>query len=187
MGAGHGELTFEETDFHNCQGNKGPVPLAPQLPLVGSSLGLSYATWQLYTANQPLTKVSCSDGANGLITRWHYTDLQQMFPYVTALSGVSWNSAQCGKCYKLTDAASKASISVTVIDDVPAQPGYDMHFNIAHDAFQKLFGDAGIQAGHGELTFEETDFHNCQGNKGPVPLAPQLPLVGSSLGLSYAT
>merc|ERR1712118_391866 len=129
---------------------------------------LSYATWQPYTASQPLKNVACSDGANGLMTRWHYTDLSPMFPYVTAISGLSWNSPQCGKCFKLTNVASKNSISVTVIDSVPAIPGYDMHFNIAQPAFHALFGDAGVQAGHGELTFEETDFHNCQGNKGPA-------------------
>jgi len=169
--AGHGELTFEETDFHDCQGNKGTassVPEKPPTPLVSyaSPLASSYATWQPYTANEPLTKLACSDGANGLITRWKYTDLSQMFPYVTAISGLSWNSPQCGKCFKITDVASKASISVTVVDAVPAAPGYDMHFNIAQPAFHTLFGDAGIQAGHGELTFEETDFHNCQGNRG---------------------
>merc|ERR1719379_34847 len=128
--------------------------------------GIGYATWQPYTATLPLTKVACSDGANGLITRWHYSDLSPMFPYVTAISGLSWNSPQCGKCFKLTDVASKNSISVTVIDAVPAQPGYDMHFNIAQPAFHTLFGDAGVQAGHGELTFAEVDAKECQGNKG---------------------
>merc|ERR1711970_208429 len=110
-----------------------------------------------------------------------------MFPYVTAISGLSWNSPQCGLCYKLTDVASKNSISVTVVDSVPAQPGYDMHFNIAEDAFKKLFGDAGYQAGHGELTFEETDFHNCQGNKGTSIAKRPLVSYSAPLALSYAT
>merc|ERR1711985_42397 len=86
---------------------------------------------------------------------------------VTAISGLSWNSPKCGVCFKLTDVASKNSITVTVVDSVPAPPsGYDMHFNIAQPAFHTLFGDAGIQAGHGELTFEEVDANFCKGNKG---------------------
>lgn len=133
--------------------------------------GLGYGTWQPYAANQPLDKVVCSNGENGLITRWHYNDLSQMFPYVTAISDgtgrpLPWNSPECGKCMKLTDVQSKSSIFVTVVDAVPPTPGYDMHYNIAEDAFKKLFGDAGIQAGHGQLTFEEADFHNCPGNRG---------------------
>jgi len=171
--AGHGEFTYTEVPASECHGNKGPSSIDSLLSMVkrplisySSPLALSYATWQPYTANLPLTKVACSNGANGLITRWHYTELSPMFPYVTAINGLSWNSPQCGKCFKLTDVTSKNSISVTVIDAVPATPGYDMHFNIAQPAFHTLFGDAGIQAGHGELTFEETDFHNCQGNKG---------------------
>eukprot|EP00746_Dinoflagellata_sp_MGD_P125555 gnl/MRDRNA2_/MRDRNA2_60324_c0_seq1.p1 gnl/MRDRNA2_/MRDRNA2_60324_c0~~gnl/MRDRNA2_/MRDRNA2_60324_c0_seq1.p1 ORF type:complete len:248 (-),score=38.90 gnl/MRDRNA2_/MRDRNA2_60324_c0_seq1:352-993(-) len=154
-------------DGCDCRGNDALFQLPEKSSGSNASTSsLSYATWQPYTATLPLTKVACSDGANGLITRWHYSDLSAMFPNVAAISGLSWNSPQCGKCFKLSDAASKNSINVTIIDAVPAQPGYDMHFNIAQPAFHSLFGDAGIQAGHGELTFEEVDANFCKGNKG---------------------
>jgi len=168
---GHGSVTWEETDYHNCQGNKGPknpVVLPEVLPAYAAPL-VSYASWNPFYATQPLSKTACSDGANGLITRWGYKDLEQMFPYVTAISGLSWNSPKCGLCYKLTDVQSKKTISVTVIDSVPPPPGgYDMHFNLGHEAFKMLLGDAGEHDGHGSVTWEETDYHNCQGNKGPT-------------------
>lgn len=134
---------------------------------VGDAMG--YATYQPYTASQPLKQVACSDGANGLITRWGYQDLSPMFPYVAAISGIAWTSAKCGACYELTDVRSKKSVYLTVVDANPTPPpaGSSLHFNIAHEAFDTLFGDAGEHDGHGMATFVETDFHKCQGNKGP--------------------
>jgi len=38
----------------------------------------------MYTASDSLTTVSCSDGANGLITKFGYSNLSKMYPYVTA-------------------------------------------------------------------------------------------------------
>lgn len=57
-------------------------------------------TYHLYTKTDLLTTVSCSDGANGLMS-WGYTDLSMMFPYVTAWQPASWNSPQCGSCVKI--------------------------------------------------------------------------------------
>jgi hypothetical protein len=111
-------------------------------------LGTAYGTYHLYNSNDPITTVACSDGANGLETRWGYTDLSPMFPYVAAWDQISWNSPNCGTCILLN--TSTTSIFLTAIDSCGAPPGgYDTHLDIAQPAFVKLFGQAGIDEGHG--------------------------------------
>ena len=63
----------------------------------------AYCTYNLYKSNTPLTNVACSDEKTGLITRIHYTDLRQMFPFVTAWDRATWNSPNCGACIKVTN------------------------------------------------------------------------------------
>jgi hypothetical protein len=125
----------------------------------------AYSTWHPYTASDSLTSVACSDGANGLMTRWGYQTLEPMFPYVAAMAGATWNSPKCGTCVCLTDDAGAGSVCVTVIDACGArQEG--THFDIAESAFTELFGSAGIQAGHGFAQWQESDPSKCKGNKG---------------------
>merc|ERR1712061_702272 len=76
----------------------------------------AYGTYHIYDAKDSLTTVSCSDGTNGLMTRWGYQTLEPMFPYVSAMAGVTWNSPSCGTCVCLVDAAGHGSVCVTVID-----------------------------------------------------------------------
>jgi hypothetical protein len=125
----------------------------------------AYSTWHPYSAGDSLTSVSCSDGANGLMTRWGYQTLGPMFPYVAAMAGATWNSPKCGTCICLNDDAGAGSVCVTVIDACGAvQEG--THFDIAEAAFTELFGGAGIHAGHGFAQWQESDPSNCKGNKG---------------------
>merc|ERR1712228_219722 len=125
----------------------------------------AYSTWHPYSASDSLTSVSCSDGANGLMTRWGYQTLEPMFPYVAAMAGATWNSPKCGTCVCLNDDADAGSVCVTVIDACGAvQEG--THFDIAEAAFTELFGPAGIHAGHDFVQWQESDPSKCKGNKG---------------------
>ena len=84
-----------------------------------------------------------------------------MYPFAAGFKGVAgWNSENCGKCYKLTDADTGASIYVTAVD---ASPTYE--FNLSVNAFRALFGN-GIEAGTVVTNYEEADASNCKGNLG---------------------
>jgi len=148
-----------------------------QYPLLGLSLlllcaslahaGSGYCTYHNYNAGDSLTGVACSDGANGIMTKFKYTNLSPMFPYVTAFSGATWNSPNCGECVKLTDKVTGNTVFLTVIDQCGGPPGgFDAHFDIAPPAFDQLFGPAGKQAGHGGVTWSVAASSSCKGNKG---------------------
>ena len=68
----------------------------------------------MYSASTPLTDCSCSDGKNGLMTKFDYKDLSKMYPYVAAYNFAGWNSPNCGKCMKITH--NSKSIYITAID-----------------------------------------------------------------------
>ena len=68
-----------------------------------SAITVSYDTGY-DDAGRSLTAVSCSDGANGLITKYGWqTQGNIKSQYYGGYQGVAgWNSAQCGTCYSLT-------------------------------------------------------------------------------------
>ena len=120
----------------------------------------------VYTASESLTSLACSDGKNGLMTRWEYTDLSEMYPYVAAFSGVEgWNSENCGNCYQIIDVSTLNSIYVTAIDHA----GKDYEFNLAEEAFTEVFGVEGDHDGHGTAVWAQADANKCKGNKGKTP------------------
>ena len=128
----------------------------------------AFCTYHMYSKNTPLTQVACSDGVNGLITRFHYTDLRQMFPYVAAWDRASWNSPNCGSCIQVTNKANPSNrIFITAIDQCGKAPGgADAHFDISKEAFTELFGDAGIRDGHGFAVWKVVEGKKCKGNLG---------------------
>jgi len=129
--------------------------------------GTAYCTYHLYSAGQSLNTVSCSDGIHGLVTRWGYTNLDPMFPYVSAWDKIAWNSPSCGSCIRLRNVANNNMISITAIDQCgPPPPPAQSHFDISKEAFTILFGNDGINAGHGNATWELVSNTNCKGNKG---------------------
>eukprot|EP00121_Abeoforma_whisleri_P014675 Awhi_evm1s13535 len=115
-----------------------------------SSTDKAWVTYHFYKTDTLLTKVSCSDGTNGLITRWSYTDLSSMFPYVAAVSGHHWNSPKCGSCYKLEDFSTQNTVYVTAIDqcndpsEAHQDDGYNYHFDMAYPSFIELFDYQGF-------------------------------------------
>jgi len=79
--------------------------------------------------------VACSDGANGLASRYpKFRDIPG-FPYIGGAFDVTWGSPNCGKCWKLHNKKTNKSISLIAID--AAGTG----FNIAKEAFIKLGGN----------------------------------------------
>jgi len=102
---------------------------------------------------------------NGIMTNFKYSNLSPMFPYVTAFSGATWNSPNCGRCVRLTSGGR--TVHLTVIDQCgPAPGGYDAHFDIAPPAFRELFGDKGVTAGVQSADWQFVASSNCRGNRG---------------------
>ncbi|CAJ2504291.1 Uu.00g116850.m01.CDS01 [Anthostomella pinea] len=109
-------------------------------------------------ASRAMTVVSCSDGANGLITRYGWTTQGAIpkFPYIGAAEAVAgWNSAQCGTCWKLTYPTTGISINVLAIDHAAAG------FNIALDAMNALTNGQATQLGRVDMTAVQVDVSNC--------------------------
>merc|ERR1739845_160416 len=75
------------------------------------------------------------------------------------------------------------SVCVTVIDACGAR-AEGTHFDIAELAFTELFGEAGIQAGHGFAKWQESDPSKCKGNKGTSSDDSTSTTSGVTLGTS---
>jgi len=159
------------------------------IAVIPSAESAAFCTYHNYNAGDSLTTVACSDGKNGVMTKFGYNNLSPMFPYVTAFSGATWNSPNCGRCVQVTNRAKGNSVFLTVIDQCGPPPGgFDAHFDIAPPAFRELFGDAGVNAGvqHGDWAFVGT--HMCKGNKGgnptpnPVPVTNPVPVPNPPSG-----
>jgi hypothetical protein len=88
-----------------------------------------------------LNGVACSNGANGLVTNYPTFSSLPTYPFIGGAPGVTWNSPNCGGCWKLTSTTTGAWIIYTAIDSSSG-------FNIAEDAFVAINGG---QIGQGTL------------------------------------
>jgi Cerato-platanin len=79
-----------------------------------------------------MNSVACSNGANGLESRFPTFGSLPSFPYIGGAFDVVWNSTNCGGCWSLTNPTTGVMINLTAID--AAGSG----FNIAEEAFEKL-------------------------------------------------
>lgn len=120
----------------------------------------AYVTYHMYSSRTPLTSVACSDGANGLMTKYKVSTLARWFPNVGAASFAHWNSPECGSCYKLTHSNGK-TIFITVVDMCGTQRGYAAHFDISPAAFRQLGGAAGVAAGSFSVTYQKVAAGQC--------------------------
>ncbi|KAF4458705.1 rot1 precursor [Fusarium albosuccineum] len=103
-----------------------------------------------------LTTVACSDGKNGLITRygWKTQGSIPKFPYIGGAQAIAgWNSASCGTCWKLTYKGK--SINVLAIDHA------DAGFNISPTAMNALTGGQAIKLGRIDATATQVAVKNC--------------------------
>ena len=105
-------------------------------------------------ANASLNGVACSNGANGLITKGFTTFGSLPSPFIGGSQFVaSWNSTECGSCWKLTYQGK--TIHVIAVDTA------GVGFNIAKGAFNALADDAAQQLGSFEATVEAATGSAC--------------------------
>jgi hypothetical protein len=93
-------------------------------------------------ASGSLNGVACSNGANGLAARFPTFGNIPTFPFIGGAPNVTFDSPNCGGCWRLTSTATGASLIMTAIDSAGSG------FNIAQEAFVTLNGG---QIGQGTL------------------------------------
>ncbi|KAF8467140.1 Cerato-platanin-domain-containing protein [Russula ochroleuca] len=81
-----------------------------------------------------LNSVACSNGENGLVSKYPTFNKLPSFPFIGGAYDIVWNSPNCGGCWKITNEANNASIHLIGIDTAGAG------FNIAEAAFKRLNG-----------------------------------------------
>jgi hypothetical protein len=91
-------------------------------------------------AGGSLNSVACSNGVNGLVSKYPTFGNIPTYPLIGGAPGIAWNSPNCGGCWELTSARG-ASIIMTAVDSAAT-------FNIAEAAFKVLNGG---QVGQGVL------------------------------------
>lgn len=107
-------------------------------------------------SSRSLTAVACSDGKNGLITRygWQTQGNIPKFPYIGGAQAIAgWNSASCGTCWKLTYKGK--SINILAIDHTGAG------FNIALTAMNALTNNQAVKLGRVDATATQVAVSNC--------------------------
>jgi len=81
-----------------------------------------------------LNNVACSNGPNGLASRFPTFGDIPNFPFIGGAFDVVWNSPNCGGCWNITNPTTGVSIQITAIDTAGGG------FNIAQEAFEELNG-----------------------------------------------
>ncbi|KAF2477488.1 Asp f 13-like protein [Lindgomyces ingoldianus] len=107
--------------------------------------------------SRSLTAVSCSDGANGLMTRYHW-NTQGDIPTYPNIGGYQeikgWNSPMCGTCYSVT--YNSRTIYVLAIDHTASG------FNIGKQAMNTLTDGNADQFGRVDAAYTLVDISNCK-------------------------
>ena len=84
-----------------------------------------------------LNNVACSDGANGLVSKYPTLNKIPSYPFVGGAFDIAWNSPNCGGCWSITNPKNGASIYMTAVGSA----GHG--FNLGTEAFKILNG--GVQ------------------------------------------
>ncbi|KAI0172849.1 SnodProt1 [Hypoxylon sp. FL1284] len=106
-------------------------------------------------ASRSMTAVSCSDGVNGLTTRYGW-QTQGAIPaaYIGGADTIAgWNSASCGTCYELS--YNGKTINLYAIDHAASG------FNIALDAMNALTNGQAVALGRVDATSRQVDVSAC--------------------------
>lgn len=117
-----------------------PTFLLPLLLPLTSAVTLSYDNGYS-DRSRPLTAVSCSDGSNGLITRYGWKTQGEIprFPYIGGSSDIAgWNSPSCGQCYQVEYAKTGKKVFVLAIDHVA------QGLNVAQKAMDELTNNQAV-------------------------------------------
>ncbi|KAJ1566875.1 hypothetical protein HK405_008061 [Cladochytrium tenue] len=102
-------------------------------------------------AGLSLNSVSCSDGVNGLVSK--YPTLGDVPGYPAASPYVSWNSPNCGLCYELQYGGN--TIYITAVDSSSGG------FVIGENAMNALTGGQAVDLGRVEATLTPADASAC--------------------------
>jgi len=135
------------------------ITLSPLLvlpTLAQSSSSLSYDP--VYgTDTTPLSGLACSNGANGLGTKYPTLGSLKNFPNVGAAPTVSqWGDPNCGKCYTVTYGPTGVSVSIVAVD--VGRGG----FVVSQQAMDTLTGNQALFYGRVDVTYVEADLSACQ-------------------------
>ncbi|EMD92796.1 hypothetical protein COCC4DRAFT_50890 [Bipolaris maydis ATCC 48331] len=105
-------------------------------------------------ASRSMDVVSCSDGSNGLASRFPTQGSLPRFPLIGGYQGIAgWNSPQCGTCYGLT--YNGKTIYVLAIDHTGAG------FNIAQAAMNQLTNGQAAALGRIDAQYQQVAVSNC--------------------------
>ncbi|KAF2234261.1 Cerato-platanin [Viridothelium virens] len=121
-----------------------------------SAVSVSYDTGY-DDGTRSMTAVSCSDGANGLITRYGYQTQSAVpsFPYIAGWQSIpGWNSPSCGQCLSVT--YNGKTIYVTAVDHT------DTGVNMSEEAMNDLTNGNAVQFGRVDATVTPVDFSLCK-------------------------
>ena len=120
-----------------------------------SSVSVSYDTVYDNAAGS-MSTVACSDGSNGLITKYGYKTFDAVpgYPNIGGSSTIpSWNAATCGQCFKVT--YKDKSIFVTALDTSPTG------LNLSKAAMNKLTNNQATQLGRVTANMKKVDVSKC--------------------------
>ncbi|OCB87681.1 SnodProt1 [Sanghuangporus baumii] len=107
-------------------------------------------------ADASMNIVVCSDGANGLASRFPTFGSVPTFPNIGGASAIpGWNSPQCGTCWQLTYSGTGNSIFVTAIDHA------DDGFNLSQEALDTLTNGRAVEFGVVDVTATQVDSSAC--------------------------
>ncbi|KAF1357748.1 Cerato-platanin [Lizonia empirigonia] len=120
-----------------------------------SAISVSYDTGY-DDGSRALTALSCSDGANGLITKYGWNTQANIpsFPRIGGYEGIAgWNSPQCGTCYGVT--YNGKTIYVLAVDHTGSG------FNLALEAMNELTDNQAEQLGRIDAQYAQVATSNC--------------------------
>ncbi|KAH6852264.1 hypothetical protein CUC08_Gglean012180 [Alternaria sp. MG1] len=122
---------------------------------LASAITVSYDTGY-DDGSRSLTALACSDGANGLITKYNWQTQANVagFPRIGGYMGVAgWNSPQCGTCYGVT--YNGKTVYVLAVDH--AAQG----FNLAKAAMDELTNGQASALGRIDAQYAQVATSNC--------------------------
>ncbi|KAF2219204.1 epl1 protein [Elsinoe ampelina] len=120
-----------------------------------SAITVSYDTGY-DDAGRSLTALACSDGANGLITRYGWQTQGQIahFPLIGGADVIAgWNSGSCGTCWQLSYNGN--TVNVLAVDS--SQAG----FNIGLQALNALTNGQAEQLGRIDAGAVQVGLDQC--------------------------
>ena len=107
--------------------------------------------------NESLNNVACSNGPNGLVTKFPTFNKLPTFPNIgSGFTIHNWGSPECGSCWELTNPTTGVTIFATAIDSISSG------FGLSDAAVGTLIGGT-VPASFSEVNVEATEVapHFC--------------------------